>query len=751
MLRAKAMGARTWLVIVLAAIGSFVLPTDSSAQTIKDGGWKVETHRAAGNVVERGGAKDEQGELLAVGDVLSVQLPGEAAFNRDFSIDNKGQISLPEVGQLKVGGLKLAEAQRLIKERLSAAFRDLDQLRLLLKERRVLVEVGGFVKKPGLMNLPAGSGVQSAISEAGGLAPGAQMDRLQLRRDGKVTVFDYKRYLEDGDPSLVPELRSLDRLFVPSSPVTGNVHVEFDGRTLAQAGDGGEERASIKVFGEVNTPATYSFRPGATIVDMLLRSGGVTRFASVEQIRLLSAEKPTIFNLQAYLDSGDQTLLPPLKPGATIFVPKQLEEIRRSASTVYVMGEVAKPGAFETKQDASFIDILANAGGPTRFAETRQIRIIRSGGSVEAFDLVAFTEGKGRTPPLVGPGDAIFLPEKVENNEPSWLKVPPGRAIHVMGAVNKPGRYEWSDEMSLFDLLAQAGGPKERADISHIEIMRNGEDRARAQRFDLAGFLKGGGSLSTIPKLKAGYLIMVPELPQDPADNKAQWTRLAADRSIYIMGAVGRPGRYAFNSSLSFLDILAAADGPSEKADLRNIRISHRGRGHARVTSLNLARYFATGDDSVLPRVRIGDVIFIPDRNKEWLDDAKETTVRLLGAVAKPGRYRFTDDMTLLDLLAEGGGTSPSALLTHVVVVNMGIESRSTTFDLITFAKTADRTMLPVLRAGDTVFVPEGAHHEVRQTLSFLKDVTSILSGATGIWTGLTTTTTVTTTKGAGQ
>jgi len=683
---------------------------------------------------------------LSIGDVIVVHLPGEAAFNKDFAIDANGAISLPEVGEAKIAGSTVAEAQQLIRRQLGNAYRDLDQLRVVLKERRLLVEIGGYVKKPGTYNLPGTASVQSAIAEAGGLNAGAQMDRVQLRRGAAVTVFDYKRYLETGEPDLVPSLRSLDKLFVPSSPVTGAVHVEFDGRTLAQAGDGGEQRNSIKVFGEVNTPATYAFKPGATVVDMLLRAGGVTRFATVEQIRLLSGDKPTIFNLQAYLDSGDQSLLPPMTPGTTIFVPKQIEEVRRGARTVYVMGEVAKPGAFETKDQASFIDILANAGGPTRFAETRQIRVLRGDGEIEKFDLVAFTEGKLKKLPPVEAGDAIFVPEKVENNEPSWLKIPPTRAIHVIGAVNKPGRYEWADEMSLFDLLAQAGGPKERADISHIEILRSSSDRTQPVRFDLAAYLKSGGSVSAVPRLKAGYVIMVPELPQDPSDNKAQWTRLAKERSIYIMGSVGRPGRYAFNQSLTFLDILAAADGPTEKADLRNIRISHRGRGLARVSHVNLARYFATGDDNLLPKVRVGDVIFIPDRNREWLDDAKEATIRVLGAVTKPGRYRFTDDMTVLDLLAEAGGPTPTALLTHLVVINMGRTNKSTTFDLIHFAKTADITTLPVVRAGDTIFLPQAAHHEVRQTIDFLKDVTGILSTATGIWTGLTTSTSTTTT-----
>src|SRR5690606_36337927 len=150
---------------------------------------------------------------------------------------------------------------------------------------------------------------------------------------GREQIFDYKRYLDTGDPRLIPALEPLDQIFVPSSPVTGKVHIEFDGRTLAQAGDGAEERTSVKIFGEVNTPAVYSYKPGASIVDMLLRAGGVTRYATVEQIKIISKGEPKLFNLQAYLDTGDAKLLVEIAPGATIFVPKQIEEIRTGART----------------------------------------------------------------------------------------------------------------------------------------------------------------------------------------------------------------------------------------------------------------------------------------------------------------------------------------------------------------------------------------------------------------------------------
>jgi protein involved in polysaccharide export with SLBB domain len=651
---------------------------------------------------------------LRIGDTVALRVPGEQALSADFKIDRQGQIILPEIGAVVVAGLALPEAEKRVREGLSRVYRDLDRLSLSLKDRRLLVTVLGYVKTPGPVEIPGDATIQLAIAAAGGLTQGAQLDRFRLRRGDTETTFDYKKYLDSGDHSLLPALEPLDTIFVPASPRTGNVQIDFDGRTLSEAGDGGEDRSSIKVFGEVNKPGIFAHKPGSSAIDLIMRAGGVTRYASVEQIRIITKGQPSIFNLQTFLDSGKTSLLPELTEGATIFVPKQLEEIRSGKNTVYVMGEVAKPGAFDSKPGAGFIDILANAGGPTRFADTRQIRLIKADGRVVLVDLPLFTEGKGGKLPEVAAGDAIFVPEKTDTKEPSWLKV-------------APGRYEWSDEMSLLDLLAQAGGPTQKSDMARIQIRASEADRGKPILFDLTAYLNG--QATTLPKLRAGAVIMVPDLPSSPVDMKGQWVQQAPEASIYIMGQVGSPGRYAFNTQMGFLDIIAAANGPTGSADLRNVRVSHRlGKG-SRVSKVNLARYFETGDDKLLPRVKPGDVIFIPDRNREWLDSPKESTVRVIGAVGKPGRYRFTDDMTLLDLLAEAGGPTDNALQSKIVVINISQQAEGARlFDLVTFAKTGNIEKLPVVRAGDTVYVPNAAQSDWKIFMDGFRDVIPIVS-----------------------
>lgn len=645
---------------------------------------------------------------LRIGDVLALSLPGEPALNGDFPIDRRGRITLPEVGAVEIAGRTLGEATTLIRNTLARAYRFVTPLQVSVKERRLFITVLGYVGKPGEVDLPADSTVQEAIAAAGGLQQGAQLDKFQIRRGNRVTIFDYKKYLDTGDPSLLPTLQPLDVIFVPSSPATGNVQINFDGRTLAEQGDAGDAATAVKVFGEVNRPGSFTFKDGMTVVDMIMRAGGVTRFASIDRIRVIEGGEPKVFNMRSFLDTGNASLMPKLLPGATIFVPKEEEEIRRSVRTVYVIGEVNRPGSFEAPPDARLVEILANAGGPTRFADTTRVRVLKADGGSEAFNLALYTEtGKGQLPEIL-PGDAVYVPEKLESaDRPSWLKIPPQRAVEVVGAVVRPGRYEWSNEMSLLDLLGEAGGPGPRGDLARVQVVRARGD-GKATTLDLATFLASGGSITDLPKVQAGDVIHVPELPSSPIDNKGNWVTLPKEDVIYIMGQVVIPGRYAFNKNMTFLDILTAANGPTQTADLRNVRVSHRGLPGSKVTQVNLAQYFATGDERLLPKVRVGDVIFIPDRqNKDWFEDPTENTIRVLGAVNKPGRYRFSNDMTLLDLLAEAGGPTTEAYQQKIVVVNLGCcREQARMFNLVEFARTGDITKLPVVQTGDTVYVP---------------------------------------------
>ncbi|WP_417347501.1 SLBB domain-containing protein [Ferrimonas sp.] len=664
---------------------------------------------------------------LKPGDSLMVLLPGEPDFDQPFQLDNQGKIRLPEAGRVALRGKTLEQAKATVKLALSSVYLNLDQFDLELEAPQLLIRVLGYVDAPGEVLLPADGNVQMAIEAAGGLRPGAQLDRLQVQRGEQTIPFDYKAYLDSGADSLLPPLKSEDRLFVPASPLTGNVEVNFDARSLIAGGDGAGKREAITLFGEVRNPGTFSIKGEMNLVDALMRAEGVTRYGDVSHIRVITDNVPYLFDLKSYLDEGEAQTLPPVGPGTLVYVPIQVDVVSNTQRTVYVMGEVQQPGAYETGDQVTFLDLLANAGGPTRFAETRNIRLLRQNQSVVEVDLLSYTESRQSAPlPNIEPGDVIFVPEKTDVNEKSWLKIPSDRAIKIVGAMNKPGRYEWDDAMSFLDLFAHAEGPKQHANLAEIEILKeSGEKRL----FDLDKFIKQGGSYSALPDLEAGDTIIVNELPWDPTDNKSSWIRQGPDSSIYVFGQVASPGRYAFTSQLSFLDILAAADGPTDEADLGQIRITHRDGSQARVTQLNLARYFETGDESVLPKVLPGDTIFLPQRDRQWLEKPAEQVVRLMGAVNKPGRYSFDDTMNLLDLLAEAGGPKENAYIEKIIVVQHSCcDPQARVFDLKEFVMRPNYAQIPVLRPGDTVYVPNEEQSNWHVFINGVRDALSIVA-----------------------
>ncbi|MFP3353176.1 SLBB domain-containing protein [Pseudoalteromonas sp. SIMBA_153] len=663
--------------------------------------------------------------IVQAGNKLFLYVSGEVEFETTFEVDKKGQINIPEVGQFQVGNKTVAQIEAELKPILAELFVAIDDFYVELRSRDIFINVLGYVITPSQVSIPDDGNIQMVIAKANGLRPGAQLDRLQIRRKDEVIEFNYKAYLDSGDINLLPKLKSEDTVFVPVSPLLGNVQIDFDAQTLSATGDASDNSA-ITMLGEVHNPGSFSFKENMTLLDALMRAEGVTRYADVTKIRVIVDKTPVIFDLKAYLDKPTDNNMPLLKAGSTIYVPIMVDDVNTTSRTVYIMGEVQKPGAYEAADSTNFLDILANAGGPTRFAETRQIKILTPAGESILFDLQGYSEGliTAKVPDL-NPGDVIFVPEKTDVNEKSWLKIPTKRAIKIIGAIQSPGRYEWSDEMDFTDLLAHAGGPTKGANVNDIKILRNGDV---TQRFDLEKYTITNGEIA-LPSLIAGDTIIVEELPVDPGDNKSQWIRQESSKSIYIMGQVGSPGRYAFNDNMHFIDILAAADGPNGSADIRNIRVTHRNGNRARVSKLDLAMYFETGDETLFPHVLPGDTIFIPEKDKDWLRTPKERVVRIMGAVQKPGRYNFDDTMSILDVLAEAGGPSSSALIDKIVVVNHSCcKEQSRVFNLEEFIKSPNSANIPVLRAGDTLYVPDKGQDLISQFKDNFLDFITIIA-----------------------
>jgi|GEM_PF-226620 len=571
------------------------------------------------------------------------------------------------------------------------------------------IKVIGEVIKPGSLAYKENMTAIDALLLAGGVTRFADDEKIRVINDGRASLFSLAEFMKFG--------QTKDKTYLAKG---ATVYVPIKDETAVLADDPTENPDSIKVFGEVTRPGVHKYKENISLVDILLLSGGVTRYANVEQIRLIARGDPILFNLKSFLDNGKD--LPLIEPGTTIFVPKQVDAISSGESVVYIMGQVYKPGAFETGADVKFMDILANAGGPTRYADTSSIRVLRRTGEVIKFNFDEYSEGRLKEPPQVFKGDSILVPQKTGEDQ-GWLKFKSDQTVKIIGAVNKPGRYPWSRNIDFMDLFAYAGGSTENADVAHIKfIYPDAAGKNQVKNFNLQGYMDNGGSGEAFPELMGGLTIVVPELPVSPTDNKSKWVLLAKEQAIYILGAVNRPGRYAFNERLDLLDILTAADGPTPDADLSNIRVVHRNEGKERLSSVNLVKYFATGDESLLPKIKPGDGIYLNSRDASMM--GKDETITVLGDVNNTGRFIYRAEINIIDLISEAGGTKENADIENVII-RRGDEQFE--FDLEGYMNNPGSVKMPKLMPGDTLYIGNDNKDWLNVGREWIKDFSSVL------------------------
>ena len=411
---------------------------------------------------------------------------------------------------------------------------------------------------------------------------------------------------------------------------------------------------------------------------------------------------------------------------------------------INVLGLVEKPGPYLIPLDGTIQLAFQEAGGLSEGAQMNKIQL-RHAGKTTIIDYKKYLDsGDEKLLPKFSARDEIFVPSSnlitnirmthpstSKTGEPtSWLDTPSNQAVKIIGGIARPGRYKWSDEMNLLDLIAEAGGPTAIADTTNIQIIpkKTNKGNVHTIKFNLKRFMADGGNLSVVPTIKAGYTINIPEVDRKESNEKMNWTQQDAKTVVYVFGEVKSPGRYNFDNKLNFLDILSAASGPTDKADLHDVHLIDRQGIYPQVVHVNLSLYFETGDAELIPPVLSGDAVFVPEKDKEYTEINSKHVVKVLGEVAKPGRYRYTSNMTLLDLLSAAGGPTSAAMVTKILIVNIGpkLEARSSTFDMMKFSRTGDMRMLPTIREGDVIYVPNNNEDNKKRFAELLTNLANI-------------------------
>lgn len=239
------------------------------------------------------------------------------------------------------------------------------------------------------------------------------------------------------------------------------------------------ELRSIQIFvaGEAYKPGAYTVSSLTTMSQALFVSGGVTDIASLRNIQLKRAgETISTFDLYDLLTKGDASDDAQLRNGDVVFIPP-----RGPMVTVY--GEIMRPALYELKGNETLADLVEIAGGllPTGYAQMVQLQRVRSGERI--IETVNLTEQADDV--RARGGDELFIPA---------VSAQVSDAVTLVGAVARPGKYEWREDLMVNQLLPNIDNALlPITDLGYGLIVRRSADRRSISvlQFDVSKAISG--------------------------------------------------------------------------------------------------------------------------------------------------------------------------------------------------------------------------------------------------------------------
>ncbi|MFN8588926.1 MAG: polysaccharide biosynthesis/export family protein [Candidatus Eisenbacteria bacterium] len=138
-------------------------------------------------------------------------------------------------------------------------------------------------------------------------------------------------------------------------------------------------------------------------------------------------------------------------------------------------------------------------------------------------------------------------------------------------------------------------------------------------------------------------------------------------RSVYVTGAVAKPGRYGFEHLPPLPDVIAQAGGANAGADLSQAQILRKEGDQRRTIAVDLASVLRGGDTSTLPELKPGDTVVIPGPGTG--QGGATDGVGVLGEVVKPGLYATAGKLDLWAAIALSGGLTARGNLSDVRIL----------------------------------------------------------------------------------
>ena len=601
---------------------------------------------------------------LGPGDEVIIDIWGASQNTIRQQISPDGTINIQKIGPVNLNGLTISEANDYLKKTLNKIYNGLNNtndptsdIRLTLGSiRTIQINVMGEVVQPGTYSLSSFSTVFHALYRAGGVSDIGSLRNVQLVRNGKnIATIDVYQFIMKGHIQDDIRLQEGDVVIVPAYDVL------------------------VKIDGKVKRPMRFEMKKDENLSTLISYAGGFDADAYTRSLRVVRQ------NGQEYEVNTVKDLdysVYKMRNGDVVTAEAILN---RFTNKLEIRGAVYRPGIYQLNGKLNTVRELVNeAQGLTGDAFLNRAVLYRQREDLTTevipVDIKAIMDG---TSPniILAKNDILYIPSIHDLEDRGDV------VIH--GEVAKPDSYPYADNMTLEDLIIQAGGLREAASVVRVDVSRRIRNPHSTVDNDTIG-------RTYTFSLKEGFVVDgTPGFVLQPYDEVyvRRSPGYQAQQNVVVEGEILFGGSYAMTSREERLsDLINKAGGTTNYAYLRGakltrvategekkrmgdvIRLMSRQLGEAMMDSLgvrvedqftvgiDLEKAIANPGSASDLVLREGDVVFIPKNTN---------TVTINGAVMVPNTVSYMAGKNIDYYLNQAGGYSDNAKKSKKFIVYM--------------------------------------------------------------------------------
>lgn len=284
--------------------------------------------------------------LLGPDDLVSLFVPELEEFtNKVFRVDAQGELSLPLIGRVHVGGRSLKEVEQDLKQKLSGILKNPDVVVTVTEFHSQPVSILGAVNNPGIHQLEGHKNLFEVLALAGGLRPDSG-DTITIMRDlkwGSIPLPDARL-----DPTSHVSIASVKaKAAMNGMAPAGNISI-MPGDTITVS-----KADLVYAVGSVNKSGGFALGENETIstLEVIALAEGLQKTAAPTKARVLRSVPGSAQRIEISLDikalmsgkaadfllrSNDILFIP--NSGAKAFSQRTLDAVVNIATGVAIYG-----------------------------------------------------------------------------------------------------------------------------------------------------------------------------------------------------------------------------------------------------------------------------------------------------------------------------------------------------------------------------------------------------------------------------